>query len=142
MSIFAKSFFTFSNLKLAAVYGLFSKFGAIESIKSGYCRNRFQIEFKDEKIAVQLLKKDQLKFNGSTFQLRTITESSSPMPSDYFQSDQLLQQIPAEDSPKHILNLLNDYCLIEIFQNFDQFLAIKHVHYDSKSTNQKRLDLK
>lgn len=64
----------------------------------------------------------QLTFGGSTFKVMTIDKPHQPT---YDEVDRindiglLLQPPPAQDSPKHILSLLNNHCLCKIFEEFD-----------------------
>lgn len=110
---------------MKTVYWLFNWFGKVKSIQSGCddCSSCFTVEFRDGQIAAQLLNKRQLKLDGSTFQVRSINKfhhQSILNNIDVVDNiDPLLRPPSAQDSPKHILNLLNDHCLCEIFQNID-----------------------
>lgn len=85
------------------------------------CRNCFTIEFKDQRIAAKLLRIRQLKIAGSTFFIKAANEQTQPPAGrdDHISTEQL-QPPSAQESPKHILNALNDHCLCEIFGHIEE----------------------
>lgn len=81
------------------------------------------VEFRDEEIAVNLLKNRQVRYDGSIFEIFHIDKPYHRINhvsiDENNAMDSLLQLPPAQDSPKHILNLLNDNCLYELFRELD-----------------------
>lgn len=110
------------KFQLKKFYELFRGFGEIHQLQ---CRsnNCFTIEFKDEQIAAQLLKKKQLLIDGNTLQMRANNENQQSISNQMNEANEinplLLEPPPAQDSPKNILNALNDHCLCVIFQNIN-----------------------
>lgn len=129
------SYFYFQLFQKDAIYKLFSGFGGVQSIQFGciYHCNCYIIGFKDEQVVDQLLKKGQLKIDGSTLQIKRPWTFNHDDATDDF--DSLLQQVPPQDSPKNILNLLNDHCLCEIFERVNHLADIHSISNVCKRFN-------
>lgn len=108
-----------------AVFSLFSGFGKVQSIQSGCKDCQFHccsIEFESARSGALFLKKSTIKFDGSTFEVRPKDEPYQSTSDSGINTQ--LQRAPADDSPKNILNLLNDHCLCEIFKRIDHVADI------------------
>lgn len=79
------------------------------------------------------MEKGQLKIDGSTLQITPVNNTNTCRIDEI---DTLLQQVPAEDSPKNILNLLNDNCLCEIFDRVDHLADFQSFSNVCKQFNQ------
>lgn len=113
-------------MDLDDLYRQFSRFGKVLKIQLIGCsitkKSIASIEFEEEQIWSQLISKRHFYIHDRKAEISPLIKLENlPEEADFM--DESLQP-PEQDSQKHILNILNDDCLREIFHKFQHYSSL------------------